>query len=303
MRVAAPTTIDGVLTEITANGAEPIAGGTDLVVGVRAGKRMLPEALVAIHGVEELRQLEQRADGGLRIGATVSHETLYESPLIREGWSAIADGSALVGSAATRSTGTIGGNVANASPAMDTGAPLAVLDAEVVVRGAAGERRIPIDEVFLGPGRSAVEPNELLVAVELPPSAAGAASSYVRLEYRQAMEIAVVGAAAWVRLADGGEHIAEARIALSAVAPTIVRAEAAERLLDGSGCDFASLQRAAEVAAEAANPIGDNRASAEYRLALVPVIVRRALEAAVTRASGGEVAVPASRGYQRREGA
>lgn len=302
MRFAAPTTVDGVLDEIEANGAEPIAGGTDLVVAVRAGKRTLPEALVAIDAVEELRQLERRDDGGLRIGATVSHETLYGSPLVRKGWSAISDGSALVGSAATRSTGTIGGNIANASPAMDTGAPLSVLGAEVVLRGSAGERRLAVDEIFLGPGRSAVEPNELLVAVEFPPPAERAASSYVRLEYRQAMEIAVVGAAAWVRLADGGEHIADARLALSAVAPTIVRAEAAERLLRGSSHDFASLQRAADTAAEAASPIGDNRASAEYRLALVPVIARRALEAAVTRARGGEVAVPASRGYQRPEG-
>lgn len=302
MRFAAPATVEEVLGEL-AEGAEPIAGGTDLVVAVRAGKRALPERLVAIHAVEELRRLEEGAAGGVRLGATVSHETLYESPLVRSGWTAISDGSALVGSAATRNTGTIGGNVANASPAMDTGAPLAVLGAEAVVRGAGGERRLAMDEVLVGPGRNALEPGELLVAVELPPPAERAGSSYVRLEYRQAMEIAVVGAAAWVRLAEGGERIAEARLALSAVAPTIVRAGAAERMLEDSPRDFEALRAAGEAAAEAASPIGDSRASADYRRALVPVIARRALEAAVARAAGDEVAVPASRGYKRPEGA
>lgn len=302
MAYAAPRTLEEALAALAAEGAEPIAGGTDLVVGVRAGKRELPANLVAIHDVEELRRLEPAAGGGLRIGATVSHATLYESPQVRRDWAGLADGSALVGSAATRATGTIGGNLANASPAMDTGAPLIVIGAEAVVRGPGGERRLAVEDLFLGPGRTTLEPGELIVAVELPPPAAGSGSSYVRLEYRQAMEIAVVGAGAWVQLDPGGERIAAARIALSAVAPTLVRAAAAEELLAGAACEDAALRAAAEAAADVANPIGDTRAPAEYRRAIVPVIVRRALEAALTRARGGAVEVPASRGYESRNG-
>ncbi|MEA2359266.1 MAG: xanthine dehydrogenase FAD-binding subunit [Solirubrobacteraceae bacterium] len=274
--------------------AHVVAGGTDLVVGTRNGKREMPASLVAIHRLEELDGVDVDAEGGLTLGALVNHATLERSPVVRERWTAISDGSALIGSPATRHVGTLGGNLANGSPAMDTGAPLAVLGASVTLRSLGGERTLAIDDLFVGPGRTALERGELLTAVTVPAPGARAGSAYVRLEYRRSMEIAVIGAAALVELDDVGA-VRCVRVALSAVAPTIVRAAAVEEALAGADPTPAALAAAAALATEAAVPISDLRASREYRLALIPTIARRALAAAVDRARGRDVPVPATR--------
>jgi CO/xanthine dehydrogenase FAD-binding subunit len=283
---------------IAALGSDPeakvIAGGTDLIVGTRNGKRPMPRSFVAIHRIAELAELRAGDDGGLSIGALVSHATLERSPLVRERFAGLSDGAALIGSPATRHVGTLGGNLANASPAMDTGAPLMVHGASVTVRSAAGERTVSLDELFLGPGRSALEPGELLTSIEIPAPAPRSASAYVRLEYRRSMEIAVLGAAALVELGDDGT-IVRARVALSAVAPTIVRATAVEEALTGVAPAPDALAPAAALATEAAAPISDVRASRDYRLGLIPVITRRAVQAAADRAGGRPVPIPASR--------
>lgn len=115
-----------------------VAGGTDLVVADRSGKKSLPETLIAIHRLKELRGIEPSLDGGLRVGALVTHAELESSPAIRERWCAVADASALVGSPATRDAGTIGGNVCNASPAMEVGSPLLVFEATVELASTSG---------------------------------------------------------------------------------------------------------------------------------------------------------------------
>ncbi len=148
-------------------GARPVAGGTDLVVGSRQGKKPLPDALVAIHGIDALRGISA-AGGGLRLGALVTHEEIESHAVIRERFTGLADASAIVGSHATRANGTIGGNVMNASPAMDTGAPLICLGATVVLQGPGGTRSVAIDELFTGPGKTIASPDELLIAVDLP---------------------------------------------------------------------------------------------------------------------------------------
>ena len=176
-----------------ASGARPIAGGTDLVVGSRSGAKPMPGALVAIHALDELRALD--TTDGLRAGALVSHATLAADPVVAERYTALADASAIVGSHATRAQGTIGGNVMNGSPAMDTGGPLLCLGGSVTLRAAGGATRdVALDALWTGPGRTSAEPGELLTAVTLPPVAPGTGSAYVRLEYRRQMEIAVVGA-------------------------------------------------------------------------------------------------------------
>ena len=217
--------------EAMAAGARPIAGGTDLVVASRQGKAPLPESLVAIHRVEELRGIVE-IDGGLRLGALVTHEELASHPLVLRRFSALADAAAIVGSHATRAQGTIGGNVMNASPAMETGGPLICFEATVTLRSAAGTRWVAAADLFTGPGSTVAEPGELLVGIDVPPPAEGTGSCYVRLEYRRQMEIAVVGATAVVTLV-GGE-IADARVAITALAPTIRRVPEAEAALVGS---------------------------------------------------------------------
>jgi len=262
-----------------------LAGGTDLVVGTRSGKRALPRSIVAIHRLAELRRIEPQGRGAVRIGALTSHADLEASDLIVREWSALSDASALVGSPATRHLGTIGGNVCNASPAMEVGSPLAIFEAKVELTSRGGKRTVPFVEFVTGPGRTAARPGELLTAVILQPPGGRHAlgSAYVRLEYRQAMEIAVVGAAALVAVDRRGQ-CKLARIALTAVAPTCIRAEAAEELLAGRRLSDEVVTEAALQAAAAAHPIDDVRASAEYRREMVAVIVARALRRAVSRA-------------------
>lgn len=281
------TTLDQALAAVAA-GARPIAGGTDLVVGARHGKAPLPADLVAIDRIEALQQVTVTGDG-LTVGAAVSHHTIETDPRIGATWSALADGSALVGSPATRHVGTLGGNVMNASPAMDTGAPLVVLGAEVELRSTGGTRRVPIGELWTGPGRTTAAADELCVAVHVPAPAARSGSAYLRLEYRRAMEIAVVGAAAAVTLADDGS-VASVRVALSAVAPTILE------ITGLAGGSVAEVAAAAQTAASAqARPITDVRATDAYRRHTVGVMARRAVEAAARRAAGESIAVPLNR--------
>lgn len=296
---AAPRTLADALAARAA-GAVPLAGGTDLVVGHRQGRRPLPDSLVSLHHVAELRGVREVISApvisALSIGAVTTHDELLLHPLVVGSCTALADAAAIVGSVATRGTGTLGGNVMNASPAADTVAPLLCHDAVAVLRSAAaGERRVPLAELVVGPGRTTARPDELLTAVELTPGGPRSGGAYVRLEYRRQMEIAVVGAAAVVGLDEDG-RIVGARVAVTAVAPTVRRVTAAEQALVGAGGEPAALATAvtaAGVAASAAaRPISDVRGSAAYRAAMTAVIVERAVTAALTRARAGAGSVP-----------
>jgi len=288
-RFSAPTALADALTA-TAAGHRPVAGGTDLVVGTRQGKWSLPEDLVALDRIAELRGIDETPDG-LRIGATTSHADLAAHPAVRDRWTAIADAASIVGSPATRHIGTLGGNLANASPAAETSGPLLCFDAHVELRSTSGERRIALADLFTGPGRTSLAANELIVAVELP-ELAGAGSCYVRLEFRRQMEIAVVGATAVVRL--DGDEVRDVRIAITALAPTVRRVAAAEFALVGTDGGPVAAAEAGRLAAEAATPISDVRASLDYRRAMAAVVVRRAVMGAIARARGETVSIPAS---------
>jgi CO/xanthine dehydrogenase FAD-binding subunit len=283
------SSVEEALREL-ASGARPVAGGTDLVVGARQGKAPLPERLVAIHRLDELRAV--REDGTLRLGALVTHAEIAAHPLVRDRLTALADAAAIVGSHATRAQGTIGGNLMNASPAMETGGPLLCFGASVVLRSAAGTRSLGVGELFAGPGQTTATPDELLESVEVPLPAEATGSCYLRLEYRRQMEIAVVGATAVLTL--DGNHVADARVAITALAPTLRRVPAAEAALRDGDAGPAAAEAAAQLAAEAAEPISDVRASARYRRAMATVIARRAIEIAAARARGDDVPIPAN---------
>jgi CO/xanthine dehydrogenase FAD-binding subunit len=295
--VVSPTLADALQSLLL--GARPVAGGTDLVVGARQGKKPLPAALVAIHRLAELHSLSTVLDdgtSGVRMGALTTHAEIVAHPLIRERFTGLCDASSIVGCQATRATGTIGGNVMTASPAMDTGAPLLCLDAAVVLASVRGTRRVLLNEFFVGPGKTVAEADELLVAIEIPDHAGTIGSCYVRLEYRQQMEIAVVGAGAFVQIENG--LIVSARVAVTALAPAIKRIAAAEDTLIGTSGDRASVDAAAEAAAAATAPISDVRATADYRKAMAKVIARRAISGALARANGEVVEVPATSSLQ-----
>jgi CO/xanthine dehydrogenase FAD-binding subunit len=298
-RWAAPTALDDALAVLAADAAaRPVAGGTDLVVAARQGRRSLPDSIVAIDRIPELAAQRSGDDGALLLGTLTSHAWLASAEEVRRGWTALADAAAIVGSPATRGTGTLGGNVMNASPAADTVGPLIVAGAVATLRSQAGPREIAVADLATGPGVTAARADELLTHVRVPPLPERSGSAYVRLEYRAAMEIAVVGATAVVVLegsTKGAGGIHEARIALTAVAPTIIRASAAEALLVGRAADGAAFREAGVAAAQDASPISDVRASADYRRAMIQVVVARALGAAARRAAGEPIPVPASR--------
>ena len=289
VRFTSPTTLSDALVAAAAGG-RPVAGGTDLVVGTRQGKWSLPENLVALDRIAELRGIVRTA-GGLRIGATTSHAELAGHPDIRARWTAVADAASIIGSPATRHVGTLGGNIANASPAAETSGPLLSFKAEVEVRSTTGDRRIALGDLFSGPGRTTIRPDELIVAIVLP-ELEGAGSCYVRLEFRRQMEIAVVGATAVVSLENG--VVRDARIAITALAPTVRRVAVAEAALIGTDGGPAAAAEAGSLAAETCAPISDVRSSLEYRRAMAAVVVRRAVTVAIARARGETIPIPAS---------
>jgi CO/xanthine dehydrogenase FAD-binding subunit len=293
-RFAAPTVLDDALAMLANDPeARAIAGGTDLVVAARQGRKPLPESIVAIDRIDEIAG-QDIVDGSLVLGALTSHAWLASTETIRDGWTALADAASIVGSPATRSTGTIGGNLMNASPAAETTAPFVVFDAVATLRAADGRSRdVPVADLAAGPGRTVADRAELLTSVTVARPAAASGSAYIRLEYRRAMEIAIVGAAALVTIDEG--KVRDARIALTAVAPTIVRARTAEAVLRSSDATRDAFAAAGRAAADATTPIDDVRASAEYRRAMIAVVVGRVLEAAAARAVGRSVPIPASR--------
>ncbi len=275
-----------------ADGARPIAGGTDLVVGARQAKAPLPASLVAIDRVGELRGMAVE-NGALRLGALTTHEQIAADLFVCERLTALADAALIVGSHATRAQGTVGGNLMNASPAMEAGGPLIAFGATVTLRSMGGERRLPVADLLTGPGETAAESGELLTEVNVPVPPEGTGSCYARLEYRRQMEIAIVGATAVVTLGD--RRVAAAKVAITALAPTVRLVPEAEDALAGTDGGRAAADAAAEAAAAASQPISDVRGSADYRRSMAAVVTRRAVEAAVARARGEQVPIPASR--------
>lgn len=289
-RYVAPADVTEVIAALAA-GYRPIAGGTDLVVRARQTRAELPEALVWLGRVETLRRIAV-GERDISIGAMATHRQIAQHARIRTLWTALADAASIIGSPATRATGTIGGNLANASPAADLVAPLLCLDARVELRSEDGARQVGLDELIVGPGRTTLG-EALLGEIRMPQPVGRFGSAYVRLGQRRQMEIAIVGAAAALTLDEGG-RVSHARVALTAVAPTVRRSSGAEAALIGSDGSDGPLAEAASRAAAEAQPISDVRASDRYRAAMTAVIVQRALETALARARGVAVPIPAS---------
>ena len=258
-------------------GAEIIAGGTDVMVRLR--KRLLkPSLLVDLWGLQGLGAIQLTDSGSIRVGALVTHACAERDPLLYHQARPLALACSQVGSPQVRNMGTIGGNIVNASPAGDTLPALLVLGAELVLHGPEGERRISAESFFTGPGRTRRERGEILTAVQIP-SCAGGIGFFVKAGARKALAISKVSVAGmlWLEPLPGGMGVRMARLAMGAVAPVPMRAFSAEEYLGGREL---CLQTAAEAAYRAAcecRPIDDLRAPAWYRRHLVEVLFRRAL--------------------------
>ncbi len=260
-----------------------VAGGTDLLPQMKNGMIKV-RRVVDLSAVPELKQIERRADGTLRIGAAATARALELAPAARDTFQSLAESAAVVGSYQIRNLATLGGNLANAAPSADMAPPLLALDAEIVIAGPRGQRRIPIGDFFLGVRRTQLEPDELLVEIVIPAPPAGSGGTYVRHTPRRELDIAVVGVASQLTIHDG--RCVNARIALAAVAPVPLRASAAEERLQGESISPALIEEAAQLAVQAASPISDQRGSAEFRRHLVRVLTRRTLTTALERATG-----------------
>jgi CO/xanthine dehydrogenase FAD-binding subunit len=282
--LALPTTVDECLAILAAHGgrAALVAGGTDLLPQMKNGV-VRPGLVVDLSGVSRVRQIQGGNGHGLRIGAAVTARELEVSSPVRQTCPALAESAALIGSLQVRNLATVGGNLCNAAPSADMAPPLLALDAEAVIAGPKGERRVPIAEFFTGVRRTVLGPGELLVELIVPAPGPGSGGQYLRHTPRRELDIAVVGVASQLTLLR--DRCAKARIALAAVAPTPVRATAAEQSLLGQELTPAAIERAAGLAVEAARPINDQRGSAEFRRHLVRVLTRRTLTTARERAS------------------
>jgi carbon-monoxide dehydrogenase medium subunit len=274
-RYAAPATLHEAVTLLAAEPeARPIAGGTDLLPRLRAGV-LAPELLVDLR-LLPLTEIAAAPDC-LRIGACVTHAGLAASDVLRDSFPALAQACRTVGGPPIRSRGTVGGNLANASPAADAAPPLLAFDAQVVIASIRGERILPLNDFFLGPGRTALAPGDILTEIRLPWPGPRTAAVYLKLGRRQAMAVAVASVAVRLTLSEAGE-VTAARVALGSVAPVPLRALAAEALLSGRPVsDGVGFSRVAQAAAAACAPISDLRASAAYRKRMIEVLTRRAL--------------------------
>lgn len=281
--LALPGSVEDCLRILAERGpaAKVVAGGTDLLPQLKNGL-LKPAWVVDLSGVARMRALQPHDGGGLRIGAAVTARTLERDPGVQARYRALAESAALIGSVQVRNLATVGGNLCNAAPSADMAPPLLALDAQAVIGGPTGERRLPLAEFFLGVRRTVLRADELLVEIVVPAPPPSSGGSYLRHTPRRELDIAVVGVAAQVTLAGGA--CARARIALAAVAPTPLRATAAEQALEGHPLTAERIERAAELAAAAARPISDQRGSAEFRRHLARVLTRRTLTAALERA-------------------
>jgi carbon-monoxide dehydrogenase medium subunit len=279
----APASLQEALEVLARHGekARPLARGTDLFLRLARGG-WAPEVVVDLKAVPGLDGIRDDPAHGLRLGALARHADVAAHPAVRARYPALAQGAGGVGGPQMRNRGTVGGNLCNASPAADTAAPLLALEARVRLVSPRGERTLPLAEFFTGPGQTVLTPGELLAEVLVPPPAPRSGGDYQR-RTRTAMDIALVGVAAAVTL-DGGIACREVRIALAAVAPTPLRAPAAEAVLRGQEATPERIVEAARAAAAAARPIDDVRASAAYRRAMVEVLTRRALANALALA-------------------
>ena len=282
--LAVPGNIDECLQVLAKRGpaAKVVAGGTDLLPQLKNGV-LKPGWVVDLSAVAELRAISDAPDGGLRIGASVTARELELDARVRARYPSLAESAALVGSVQVRNLATLGGNLCNAAPSADMAPPLLALDADAVIAGPSGQRRVPMAAFFLGVRRTVLAPGELLLEIALPAPGAASGGHYLRHTPRRELDIAVVGVASQVTLS-GGQCV-KARIALAAVAPVPLRATDAEQALTGQPLTPPQIERAAELAAAAARPIDDHRGSVEFRRHLVRVLTRRTLDTALARAS------------------
>ena len=285
VRYIAPGTLDEAIGAFAAAGsaARILAGGTDLLVQMRAGL-VRPGLIVDIKKIVEMTTIEETADGGFRIGAAVSGAVLSEHPRFGKVWPGVLEAVNLIGSKQVQGRASAGGNLCNGSPAGDSVPAMIAAGAVVTVQGPNGRRQMKVEEVPAGPGRTNLKPGEILVSFTLASRLKGSGDAYLRMIPRTEMDIAVVGLGVSLTLKDG--VCAAARVGLGAVAPTALLVEPAAKALVGSRLDDAALEAAAAACRAACRPIDDKRGTIAYRIKTAGVLLKRTAKIAAERAKG-----------------
>lgn len=263
--------------------AKPLAGGTDLIVNMKK-KSVLPAHVVSLSRIGELKRLDGE-NGTLRVGACVTAAEIAASPEVSRMFAALAKGAGSLGSPLIRNLATIGGNLVTARPAADMPGPLLVYDAQLVLKSSSGNRTVPIEGFFKGPGQTVIAADEILTEIVLEKPGGQAGSGHAKLGIRNALEISLVNVSAYLSFESG--RIKKARVALGSVAPTPILSPSAEKILTGEKPSPALFAKAGAAAASDSRPIDDFRASAEYKRAMVETLARRALAEAHEEAVNG----------------
>ena len=260
-----------------------LAGGTDVLVQMRAGM-VQPDDLIDLKHIPGVDQVLQTPDGGWKIGIAVPGIVLGGHAGLVADWPGVVEGMDLVGSTQVQGRATLAGNLCNGSPAADSVPGLIAAGAVVTVTGPKGSRDIPVEAVPAGPGKTTLEKGEVVSSITLPPRGKNGGDCYLRFIPRTEMDIAVVGCAVSLRLE--GDKIVEARVALGAVAPTVLLSEACAKAIIGTTLDDAALAALAKAAEGEAKPISDKRGTKEFRIDVAGVLARRAAKIAYDRAKG-----------------
>jgi carbon-monoxide dehydrogenase medium subunit len=283
IRYLSPRTLDEAVSAFAAGGsaARILAGGTDLLVQMRAGS-VRPGLIVDIKKISEMTTIEETADGGFRIGAAVPGAVLAEHPRFGKVWPGVLEAVNLIGSTQIQGRASAGGNLCNSSPAADSVPAMIAAGAIVTVAGPNGRREMPVELVPAGPGRTNLLPGEILVSFALPPRPPGSGDAYLRMIPRTEMDIAVVGCGVSLTLKNG--VCTAARVGLGAVAPTVLLVELAAKALVGGKLGDAALNAAARACSAACRPIDDKRGTIAYRTKIAGVLLKRTAAIAASRA-------------------
>jgi carbon-monoxide dehydrogenase medium subunit len=275
-------------------GTRIVAGATDFLVRWRQGL-WKPPAVLSIQRIPGLDHVDYSPTDGLRLGALVNIRTLELHPLIQQHYPALSQAASTFAGVQIRNLATIGGNVCNASPSGDTLPALVAYGSECRLIGPEGARLVALEDFFMGPGRTALRPAELLVELQVPPQPPHTGALYIKHSPRSAMDISTVGVASVITLAAPNGICQEVRISLGAVAPTVVRARSAETLLRGQRLEAGLIDAAARAASEDARPIDDIRGTARHRRAIVEALAGRTLRSAMQMAQGANFPFPTQR--------